>query len=117
MDKGFGPEDIEETINFLNEYKLINEEEFIRSRTRALIRKDLGDEYIIQKCLSEKLAITQTIIDEERDYLGISQEDQLKNLLQKKLGLKKLEELDYKEKTKVLRYLNSKGHSTYSIDL
>ncbi len=115
-EKGY-EEFTEEVVSKLHEHKYIQEDEYRRSRIKALIHKGYSAYYISQKLESEHLGTTKEFIEDIYQELQTSEQEQKQHLIQKKL--RALDPKHEKTKEKIIRFLISKGHraSFSEIDL
>lgn len=109
-EKKFIEEDIDKTIQEVIELNYLQEHEYRKARIRGFLRKGLADSFIFQKLAQEFCTTTQDEIDTIREEIGLSEQDQIQELLEKKLRGQNMEDLPINEKAKVIRFLSSKGH-------
>ena len=117
IDKNFDREEIKETISKLHELNYIREQEFAEGRIRGLMRKGYSKSYILEKLTLERVVINKSLVDQVFNIENFSEENQIIDLIEKKLRYRDDAEIDWHKKQKLLRYLCSKGHNmTLAID-
>jgi len=108
---GFEELEIQETIQILVDKRFLNEDEYIRRKVLASLKRNYSNRYIIHKLESESLCISSEIINQVREEIKLTEHDQIKSLINKKLTLKNV---DYQSlKIKISTYLCSKGFDYY----
>lgn len=112
-ERGFNPDEIDDAINEVKEKKYLREDLYAESRAKAFMNKGYSQNFIRQKLSQEHVSVSEEFIDEIYDEHKYSEEDQIKELIQKKLRGKMIE--DYNHEAKVIRFVLSKGHSFDSI--
>lgn len=112
-EKKFSPEESETAINDLKSKGYLKEDLYTEARIKGFMHKHYSASYIKQKLKVEKLEVEISTIWDIFEEYHISEEDQIQNLLRKKLKNKKetLEKEDYyKLSQSAIRYVISKGH-------
>jgi SOS response regulatory protein OraA/RecX len=108
------PQEVDEVLSKLKEKGLLREEGYRRLFIRKWMMKGESEDKIRQRGAMEKLEFGPDEFEKVRLELGLSDEDSLEKLIQKKLRSKEIPsdrmELQ-KLKEKVFRFLISKGHS------
>jgi len=108
------PHEIEEVLLKLKERGLLREENYRRLFIRKWLIKGESEDKIRQRGAMENLEFAEEDFDIAKNELGISEEENLQKLINKKLKFKTIP-TDPKEKfklrEKILRFLVSKGHS------
>lgn len=99
--KGFTLVEIEAVIQTLIEKRYLREDEYIRARVKAFIRKGYSKKHIELKLRQEGLNNTVEIINEQFNELGVSEKDQVERLIAKKRE---------NDPLRLKRFLMSKGH-------
>ena len=107
-EKGHDANLINDVIEDLRGRKLFREDWYIEARIRGLIRKHYGPEVISLKLQQEEIYVNETEILDIYQEVEITQEDQIRNLVQKKYS--HIDNIDFNTKQKILRFLHSKGH-------
>lgn len=103
---------INEVVSKLIESKYLREEAYAQARVKSLMLKGYSHTYILQQLESEKVQITEEMIQEVFTDYKLSSEIQITHLLEKKLrGVQPKALVDFNFKKKLIRYLLSKGHS------
>lgn len=108
------PHEIEEVLEKLKERGLLREENYRRLFIRKWLLKGESEDKIRQRGAMEKLEFQNDDFTNAKNELGISEEENIEKLIQKKLKFKQIPtdpEEKYKLREKVLRFLVSKGHS------
>ena len=82
--KGFSSTEIDEAVTLVIEKKFLQEDNYIAGRLRSLILKNYGHHYLEQKLLSEHLECNEQLIDHAYQDLGISPEQQIISIAEKK---------------------------------
>jgi regulatory protein len=112
--KQFLPHEIEETIHKLKNSGYLKEENYRRLFIRKWMLKGESVEKIRNRGAQEKLTFAVEEFGMVENELGISCDDNIEKLIEKKLRSKILPD-SFEEKSKlrnkILRYLISKGHS------
>lgn len=112
-DRNFPANEIEDAINQVKEQNYLREDIYAETRAKAFMNKGYSTNYIRQKLNQEHVSVTNEFISEIYDEHKYSEEDQIRELVQKKLRGKKIE--DYNQEVKVIRFILSKGHEMGSI--
>ncbi len=114
IELGHSDEEITTLLNRLNQENIDIENDYLKRLIRKNIRKNFAPSYIIQKCRQEKIQIDETIIHEKitelYQELNITQNDQIKQIINKKLRQFLHSEDSEKKNEKILRSIVSKGH-------
>jgi regulatory protein len=110
--KGFIRDDIEAAIKEVIEKKYLKEDLYAEARIKGFMNKGYSQDYIQQKLKQEHLTVTTESIDEIYVDHQYSEDEQVRELVQKKLRGKPI--LDYDHEAKVIRFVLSKGHD-YSV--
>lgn len=108
------PEEIDEAITKIKERGLLHEENYRRLFIRKWLIKGESEDKIRRRASQEKLQLSNEEFKLAADELGVSSEDNILKLIQKKLRMKEIpkdRESFYKLREKTLRFLISKGHS------
>ena len=106
-DKGYEPDEIEEALRFLTEYRFIDDAEyakrFIRSysSTKSILR--------MRKELEQK-GVARFLIDEAFCCFTVDEEAQIAALLAKK-GIVPRQQIEWKQYQKVMAFLYRRGYS------
>ncbi|EPZ50300.1 regulatory protein RecX [Bacteriovorax sp. BAL6_X] len=103
---------IDQLLDFLEEAKYLQEEQYIRTRIKTFMYKGLSKRNILNKLRSERVEPSTELIDELFDEYRYTENGQLRDLINKKLrskGVSALEDFNFKQK--LIRFLLSKGHS------
>ncbi len=111
--KKYLPPEIEETITKLKSKGFLREENYRRLFIRKWMIKGEAEDKIRSRGAMEKLQFSKEEFDTVSQELGLSDEDNLEKLIQKKLRMKAIpqeREAKFKLRDKVLRFLISKGH-------
>ncbi len=122
LEKGFEPSDVDETIEKLHKQKYLNDQNYLEGRVRHYARNKKGPQYILQKCEEEKLPITEQLIHQTYEDLGLSIPEMIKEHIHKKLLFNNIQinELDsekrFKLYSKLSRHLLSKGYIVQNIE-
>lgn len=116
-EKAYPQEEIESTIHELLEKKYLREDLYAEARVKGLMRKGYSPDYIQSRLNEENVQLSlDTIYDIFQEY-SLTEEDQIKDLVRKKLILSPIEgKIDFNKKVKILRFLASKGHRVENID-
>lgn len=121
-EKGFEPDDIELTLEKLRGQKYLNDQTYLEGLVRHYARNKKGPEYIIPKCEAEGLAITEELIHETYETLGLEIDEMIKEHIQKKLRFDntKFKDLSseerFKQYSRLSRHLLSKGYIVKNIE-
>ncbi len=117
VQKKYSQETIEKVVAELHTRKFIREESYLEARIKAFMNKGYSQKYILQKLTMESDSINMALIEEVFLENQITEEDQVRKLIQKKCP--KEFSANYAEKQKqtqkVFRYAFSKGHSPENI--
>lgn len=109
----FPANEIESALIEIKEKGYLREEAYAEARAKAFMNKGYSKEYIKQKLKSEHVIATDELItDLYSDYKN-SESDQIKNLIEKKMRGKNLE--NYSDEVKLIRFALGKGHSMGAI--
>lgn len=109
-DKGYDSLDIEPVIEELVEKKYLREDYYREARIKGLLRKNYGSHYIIQKLAEEHLSCNNQDIEEICKEIGISAEQQVTELAEKKLRSLKSTLTSFEKEVKIMSLLQNKGH-------
>ncbi len=112
-ERNFPANEIEDAINQVKEQNYLREDIYAEARAKAFMNKGYATNYIRQKLNQEHVTVSNEFISEIYDEHKYSEEDQIRELVQKKLRGKKIE--DYNQEVKVIRFIPSKGHDMASI--
>lgn len=112
-ERDFPANEIEDAINQVKEQNYLREDLYAEARAKAFMNKGYSTNYIRQKLNQEHVAVTNEFISDIYDEHKYSEEDQIRELVQKKLRGKKIE--DYNHEVKIIRFVLSKGHEMGSI--
>ena len=104
FEKEFLEEEIEEAITLLLEKKYLREDYYAQARIRAFIKKGYSTKYIQEKLRDEKVDVDHSFIQDEYEYLQVTEEDQIDILIRKKM------QQSSTNPEKIKRFLISKGH-------
>lgn len=113
--KGFDASHIEEAIAMAQNKGYFREENYINAKIKTLMFKGNSTHSIKMALDFEGLKIEQEYIQEYFDEYRVDHDDQIKQLMRKKIprtGIPEDREERYKLKGKVIRFVMSKGHST-----
>lgn len=103
---------IDELLDFLEEVRYLQEEQYIRTRIKTFMYKGQSKRNIINKLRAERLNVEGSIIEEIFEEYRYTENNQLRELIHKKIRSKGVEALDdFNFKQKLIRFLLSKGHS------
>ncbi len=114
-EKKFEADVIDHVITEIKDLNYLQEHEYRKARIRGFLRKGLSNYFIHQKLGQEFCETTDEEIESIRSEIEVTEEDQVKELIDKKLKGREMSELDQKEKAKIYRFLASKGHNPNSI--
>ena len=92
-----------------------NKQDFlVKRKIQALLKKGLSPDLIKAQLLLKGISIELSVIHEEAHHYGVTEDEQVKGLIEKKLKHKKLSFKDEREINKLKRAvfstLHSKGH-------
>lgn len=116
--RGYAPEEIDETISKLLEQNYLRPQEYRRIRIKVLLQRGHGENYIKQKLKEEHLEIEDDDIAAVKAEFNISPENQIAELIEKKLRHQTIptdKHERYLLKAKITRYLHNKGHQLSEI--
>lgn len=122
LEKGFEESEIEETVEKLMGMNYLNDQNYLEDRVRHYARNKKGPHYILKKCEDEKLPVTESLIHEIYETLGLSPEAMIQEHIQKNLEFNriKINELSQEERLKLTlkltRHLLSKGYIVQNIE-
>lgn len=103
---------VDELLDFLEEARYLQEEQYIRTRIKTFMYKGQSQRNIINKLRAERLNVESHVIEEIFEEYRYTENNQLRELIHKKLRSKGVEALeDFNFKQKLIRFLLSKGHS------
>jgi SOS response regulatory protein OraA/RecX len=108
------PHEIEEAIEKVKERGLLSEENYRRLFIRKWLMKGESANKIRRRASQEELQLSEEEFHAASVELGLTSEDSIQNLIEKKLRMKEIpkeREAFYKLQEKTLRFLISKGHS------
>lgn len=106
---GYDESEIIETITILKNKKFLNEKEYIRGKIIASLKRNYSSQYIYHKLKSEGLDIDSETIKMVREEISLHEEQQILNLITKKLSSNTNKIEKNKLKNKVASFLNTKG--------
>lgn len=112
--KGYEATEIDETLTKLIEKNFLREEEYKKLLVKKLMRKGKADGMIKRQVQQEKLEINLEEMSELRAEIGVSKEDSILQLVNKKTHGKPWptdRDLRQKLQQKIYRYLLSRGYS------
>ena len=101
-------DEIDNAINEIKARGYLREAVYAETRVIGFMYKGYSPDYIRQKLAQEHLTVTNEEIENIFSEHRTSSEDQIEQLVRKKMRNKS--NLDYEEENKILRYLISKGH-------
>lgn len=112
-EKKYPANEIEDAINEIKTRGYLREDLYIEARIKGLLYKGYAINYIRQKLNQESLTVSEEYISDVFEDQQTSEEDQIRQLLKKKLRTAKdhTPEEWQKVKQKALRYTISKGHN------
>lgn len=110
--KGHGSQQVDETIVKLVDCGYLREDYYIEARVKGLIRKNYSSSFIRQRLKQEGLDVSVDHILKIYEENGVTEEDQIRQLLIKKISLRTRE----LERDKIIRFVCSKGHSITRIE-
>ncbi|AUN96673.1 regulatory protein RecX [Bacteriovorax stolpii] len=111
-EKKFPANEIEDALNEIKERGFLREEAYSEARIKGFMSKGYSASFIKQKLQQEKLDVSEEYIYEIFDEHRVSEAEQIKKLLAKKLkGLSEDKEEAHKERQKAIRFALSKGHN------
>lgn len=108
------PHEIDEAIEKIKANGLLREESYRRLFIRKWLMKGESEDKIRRRGSQEELVFSSEEFESASQELGLSSEDNISKLIEKKLRMKDIpenREAFYKLREKVLRFLISKGHS------
>lgn len=106
--KGFERDTIDRVIALLIDRNYLRENVYIRYKIRTLVAKGFAPRYVVSKLQDEKLSVDVDTVGELMKEMEVTQEGQVKSLIEKKMATLTPSTKGLREK--VLRYLLSKGH-------
>ncbi|NLJ89101.1 MAG: regulatory protein RecX [Epulopiscium sp.] len=110
ISKGYHEDTINSVIKLLESYKYIDDEAFAYAFVRDSIKlKFRGKNKLIYDLRTK--GISQEIIDKIINNEDLNEIENIKILINKKIGEKKIVNLDYKEKDKLYKFLIRRGFS------
>lgn len=107
-EKKYPADEIEMAISEIKARNFLREEFYTEARIKGFMNKGYSPNYIRQKLKQEYLSVSDDEINAVFTEHKLTSHDQICHLIQKKIRGKN--ELDYKEESKILRFLLSKGH-------
>jgi regulatory protein len=112
--KEYSEDEISQAIDKLKAQNYLREEEYIRSKIKSMLRKGYSNSYIQRKLSLEELTIDHILIDTLRDDCNLSPDEQISDLINKKLRNKEIPN-NFPEmmkfKNKIISYLIARGFS------
>ena len=108
------PHEIDEAIEKIKGNGLLREESYRRLFIRKWLMKGESEEKIRRRGSQEELVFSEEEFESAAQELGLSSEDNIQKLIEKKLRMKEIpndREAFFKLREKTLRFLISKGHS------
>ena len=103
--------EVEELLDSLVEKKYLREDCYTEARVKGLMHKNYSPEYIKNKLKSENVEIGLDKVYSIFDEHNFNEEKQIKKLISKKIAFKEITpESREKMKSKIFRFLTSKGH-------
>lgn len=113
LSKEFQTEEVDEVIELLIEKKFLKENLFIEGRIISMMKRGYSPAYIQKKLNDEKCYPDLHVINEIYLSHGQSEDNQVRDLIEKRWRSAQLDELDEarlkKEKDKLTRFVISKG--------
>lgn len=110
-DKGYEPEEIEEAVSFLKEYRYVNDAEYARKYTRVVSSR----KSVRQICCDlERKGVDRDLIDDALDEIKVDEEAQIRAYLLKK-GHQPGERMEAAAWRKLAGALGRKGFSYEAI--
>lgn len=111
-EKKFPANEIDNALNEIKERGYLKEEAYAEARIKGFMSKGYSANYIKQKLQQEKLTVSEETIYEVFDEHRVSEDEQIKKLLSKKLRvISDDKEEAHKERQKAIRFALSKGHN------
>lgn len=110
ISKGYGEDTINAVIELLERYKYIDDEAFAYAYARDSIQLKRRGRHKLIYDLKNK-GVSQEIIDKILTYTDLNEMENVNILIYKKIGNKKIGDLDYKEKNKLYQFLIRRGFS------
>lgn len=111
-EKKFPANEIENALNEIKERGYLREEAYTEARIKGFMSKGYSANYIRQKLQQEKLTVSEVEIYEVFNEHRVSEDEQIKKLLSKKLRvISKDKEEAHRERQKAIRFALSKGHN------
>jgi SOS response regulatory protein OraA/RecX len=112
---GYQSNEISETIEKLEKFHLLNEEEYAKKRIQSFIQKGHGLKLININLEKEQVQVTEYLVQEVYQSMHVDCHEQIQRLIEKRCLNTKItsntsHEEVYKLKQKLLRHLTSKGH-------
>ncbi len=114
--KDFPEEEREEALQMIVEKGYLNEERYTELKIKSLALKGKSTRLINRALGEEGLKVSEAHIKEVLEEKGISEDEQLRELLRKKLrNHVPGQALDPAQRTKIIRFALSRGHSYANI--
>lgn len=114
--KEFPEEEREEALQMVVEKGYLNEERYTELKIKSLALKGKSSRLINRALGEEGLKVSEARIKEVLEEKGISEDDQLRELIRKKLkNHVPGQALDPAQRTKIIRFALSRGHSYANI--
>lgn len=113
--KGYEDLHIEEAISIAEGKGYFREESYTNAKIKTLMFKGNSMQSIKMALEFEGIKVEKEQIQDYFDEYRVDEEEQIRNLMQKKMpksGIPEDREEKYKLKGKILRFIMSKGHST-----
>ncbi|MBS1982766.1 MAG: regulatory protein RecX [Bdellovibrionales bacterium] len=118
-ERGHAPDRIAAAIEELQEAGFFKADAYAEARMRAFIHKGYGPRWIQSKLRSEKVAVTKEMIDAAYDHLGLSEDEQIRELVRKQMKsstLRKQLQSDEREaRNKWTKRLITRGFAPHAI--
>lgn len=110
--KEFSEEEIEEAIRLVVEKGYLNEERYLELKVKSLILKGKASRVVQHALSNEGITVSEARINQICEEKGVDQDQQLKELISKKLrNHKPGTRLEPSEYQKIIRFALSRGHS------
>jgi regulatory protein len=110
LEKGHSDYEIDQVINELVEKKFLREDYYIEARIKGLLRKNYGVHYILKKLHEERIECSHQFIEQISSEIGLTAEQQISQLVCKKILTLKATLTHFEKKVKILTLLQNKGH-------
>lgn len=114
-EKNYPHDQIDLAIEKVKSYNYLREDLYLEARIKGLMRKNLSASHIKRKLEQEFLYPSEEYIYSIFSENSFTQNKQINDLIHKKLRNKDLKDLNFEEKRKIkekiIRHLQSKGHS------